>query len=56
MDKRKLRITSRVFDVVKVHFPETKLRVHRRIEQECSKENISVKEAIFLATCLEAKR
>ena len=24
MDKRKLRITSRVFDVVKVHFPETK--------------------------------
>ena len=56
MDKGRLRITSRVLEEVKVQFPETKEFINERLEQDCSKENISMEKVIFLFTCLEAKR
>ena len=40
---------------VKVQFPETKEFIEERLEQECSKENLSAEEVISLFTCLEAK-
>ena len=47
MEKRKLTITLRVLNVVKVQFPQTKEFIEERLEQECLKENISVEEVIF---------
>ena len=55
MDKRTIKIAIKVLDEVKAQFPETKEFIEDRLEQECSKENISVEEVIFLFTCLEAK-
>ena len=55
MDKRRAKIISRVLDAVKLNFPETTQFTEDRLEQECSKENISVDEVIFLFTRLEAK-
>ena len=54
MDKRRIRITTKVLDAVKVQFPETKKFMEERLEQECLKENISVEEVIFLFTSLKA--
>ena len=45
----------KVLEEVKEHFPETKEFIEDCIEQEYSKENISVDEVIFPFTCLEAK-
>ena len=55
MDKWGLRTTLKVLNEVKVQFPETKEIIEVRLEQECLKENISVKEVVFLFTSLEAK-
>ena len=55
MDKRRIRITTKVLDEVKVQFPETKEFMEERLEKECLKENISVEEVIFLLTSLKAK-
>ena len=44
----------KVLEEVKVQFQETKEFISVRIEQECSKENISVEEVIFLFTSLDA--
>ena len=55
MDKRRAKIISRVLDAVKLNFPETTQFTEDCLEQECSKENISVDEVIFLFTRLEAK-
>ena len=56
MEKRRLKITFKVLNEVKVQFPRTKEFIEERVEQECLKENISVEEIIFLFTSLEAKR
>ena len=48
-------IISRVLDAVKLNFPETTQFIEDCLEQECSKENISVYEVIFPFTSLEAK-
>ena len=55
MDKRRVKIISRVLDAVKLNLPETTQFIEDWLEQECSKENISVDEVIFLFTSLEAK-
>ena len=55
MDKRRIRITTKVLDELKVQFPETKEFIEERLEQECLKENVSVEEVIFLFTSLKAK-
>ena len=48
-------IISRVLDAVKLNFPETTQFVEDCLEQECSMENTSVDEVIFLFTSLEGK-
>ena len=48
-------IISRVLDAVKLNFPETTQFVEDCLEQECSMENTSVDEVIFLFTILEGK-
>ena len=55
MDKRRIKMAVKVLHEVKEHFPETKEFTEDCIEQECSKENITVEEVIFPFTCLEAK-
>ena len=55
MDKRRVKIISRVLDAVKLNFPETTQFIQDCLEQKCSKENISVDEVIFLFTSLVAK-
>ena len=55
MKKQKVKIAMKVLEEVKEHFPETKEFIKDCIQQECSKENISVDEVIFPFTCLEAK-
>ena len=55
MDKRRVKIISRLSDVVKLNFPETTQFIEDCLERECSKENISVDEVIFLFERLEAK-
>ena len=48
MDKQKVEIIIRVLDAAKLNSPETTQFVEDCLEQECSKENISVDEVIFL--------
>ena len=55
MEKRKLTITLKVLDEVKVQFPQIKKFIKECLEQECLKQNISVEEVIFLFLSLEAK-
>ena len=56
MEKRRLKITFKVLNEIKVQFPKTKEFIEERLEQKFLKENISVEEVIFLFTSLEAKR
>ena len=53
MDKKRLKITLKVLNDVKQEYLETK--IEDRLEEECSKEKISVDEVIFLITYREAK-
>ena len=55
MDKKSLRITLKVLNNVKEDYPSTKKYIEDRLEEECSKENISVDEVIFLFTYRKAK-
>ena len=55
MGKRRIKIAIKLLDEVKEHFTETKDFIEDCIEQECSKENITVEEVIFPFTCLKAK-
>ena len=55
MDKKRLKITLKVLKDVKQEYPSTKKYIEDRLEEECSKENISVDEVIFLFTYREAK-
>ena len=53
--KRKLNNAMEVLHEVSVTFTETKEFIDEKLEQKCSKENISVKEVIcFSLTRLEA--
>ena len=55
MEKRKLKITSKVLKEVIAEFPETKESIEERLEQKCIKENIFVEKVIYFFTRLEAK-
>ena len=45
----------KVLEEIKNEFPETAEFIDDRLEQECSKENMTPDEVIFLFKCLEAK-
>ena len=51
----RVKIISRVLDVVKLNFPATAQFIEDCLEQKCSKVNMSVDEVNFLFTSLEAK-
>ena len=55
MNKRRIRIATKVLEEVKTQFPETAEFIDDRLEQEYLKENMTAEEVIFLFTCLEAK-
>ena len=55
MDKKRLKIILKVLNDVKEEYPGTKKCIEDRLEEECSKENISVDKVIFLFTYQEAK-
>ena len=55
MDKKRFKTTLKVLNDVKQEYPATKKYIQDRLEKECSKENISVDEEIFLFTYREAK-
>ena len=55
MHKRRVKIAMKVLDQVKTQLPEAKQFIDDCVEQECSKENISVDEVIFHFTYQEAK-
>ena len=48
MDKKRLRISLKVLEVVKENFPDTKNFINDMMEKHCQKEKISVEEVIFL--------
>ena len=47
MDKWRVKTISRVLDAVKLNFPGPTQFIKDCLEQECSKENISVDELVF---------
>ena len=55
IDKQRVKIVSRVVDAVKLNFPETAQIIEECLEQECSRDNISVDEVIFRFTSVETK-
>ena len=55
MDKERIKIAMKVLEEIKNEFPEATEFIDDCLEQECSKENMTVEEVIFLFTCLEAK-
>ena len=48
MDTRRVSVIVKVLNKGKVRFPQSKEFIEERLEQECSKENISAEEVIFL--------
>ena len=54
MDKRRLKIISRILDAVKLNFPDTLQFIEDFLGQEWLRENITVEEVIFFAY-VEAK-
>ena len=51
MGKQRLKIISRVLEKVKFDFPQTIQLIGDCLEQECSKEHLTVEEVFFLFTC-----
>ena len=45
----------KVLEEIKNEFPETAEFIDDRLEQECSKENMTLDKVIFLFKCPEAK-
>ena len=45
----------KVLEEIKNEFPGTAEFIDDRLEQECSREYVTVEEVIFLFTCLEPK-
>ena len=56
MDKKRIKIAVKVLKEIKNEFPETVKFIDDRLEQECSKENMTVEEVISFSTCLETNR
>ena len=56
MDKKRIKIAVKVLKEIKNEFPGTVKFIDDLDEQECSKENMTVEEVIFLSTCLETNR
>ena len=54
IDKSRVKITLKVLDDIKAEFSGTKKYIEERLEEECSKENISMDEVNFLFTYQEA--
>ena len=48
MDEKRLRISLKVLEAVKEHFPDTKNFIDDMMKEQCQKENISVEEVIIL--------
>ena len=42
IEKHKIKITLKVLNEVSVEFPETKEFIDQKLEEKCSKENISI--------------
>ena len=55
MDKKGIKIAMKLLEEIKNVFPKIAEYIDDCLEQECSKENITVEEIIFLFTYLEAK-
>ena len=55
MDKKRLKITPKVLCDVKQEYPGSKRYIKDRLEEDFSKENITVDEVIFLFTYREEK-
>ena len=53
-NKKRLKTTLKVLNDVKQEYPGTKRYIEDRLEEECSKENVSVDEVMFLFTYREA--
>ena len=47
MDKKKLRISLKVLEVVKENFPDTKYFIDNMMEEQCQEKKVSVEEVIF---------
>ena len=56
MDKLRLSAVVKVVNEVKVQFPQTKEFIEERLEQECSKENVSTEKVIFLSYMPRSKK
>ena len=52
MDKRRIKIATKVLETVKTQFPETVKCINDCLEQEGQKESMFVDEVIFLFTFL----
>ena len=48
MDKKRLRISLKVLEVVKERFQDTKNFIDNMMEEQCQKEKIYAEEVIFL--------
>ena len=48
MDKERLKISLKLLEAVKEHFPDTKKFIEDMKDEQCQKEKISVEEVIFL--------
>ena len=53
-DKKRLRISLKVLEVVKEYFPDTKNFIDDTMEEQCQKEQISVEEVIFYKSIIFA--
>ena len=47
IDKPRVKINLKILDDIKAEFRGTKKYIEKRLEEECSKENISMDEVIF---------
>ena len=57
MDKKRIKIKEKksMLEEINNDFQETTEFIDDCLEQDCSGENITVEEVIFLFTCLESK-
>ena len=48
MDEKRLKVTLKVLEAVKIKYPERKDFIEASIEQECLRQKVSAGEVIFL--------
>ena len=53
--QKRIKIAMKVLEQIKNEFSETAEFIDDCLEQECSKENMTLEKVIFLFTCLKAK-